>query len=163
MIGGSTGRDGVGGSQFASDALEGEDRSAVQIPDPFIEKLIIEAILEARDKKCINAMKDLGGGGLSCAISETAESLGIGIELDVENVHLRELDLSPDEIMISESQERMLVITSPKKFPKINKICKKFRIQCSMIGKVKKDKMMHVKKGKKTLALLPADLSLIHI
>ena len=157
LIGGSTGRDGVGGSQFASDALEGEDRSAVQIPDPFIEKLIIEAILEARDKKCINAMKDLGGGGLSCAISETAESLGIGIELDVENVHLRELDLSPDEIMISESQERMLVITSPKKFSKINQICKKFRIQCSMIGKVKKDKMMHVKKGKKTLALLPAD------
>jgi phosphoribosylformylglycinamidine synthase len=157
LIGGSTGRDGVGGSQFASDALEGEDRSAVQIPDPFIEKLIIEAILEARDKKCINAMKDLGGGGLSCAISETAESLGIGIEIDVQNVHLRESDLSPDEIMISESQERMLVITSPKKLSKLNQICKKFRIQCSVIGKVKKDKMMHVTKGKKTLALLPAD------
>ena len=157
LIGGSTGRDGVGGSQFASDALEGENRSAVQIPDPFIEKLIIEAILEARDEKCINAMKDLGGGGLSCAISETAESLGIGIEIDVQNVHLRESDLSPDEIMISESQERMLVITSPKKLSKINQICKKFRIQCSVIGKVKKDKMMHVTKGKKTLALLPAD------
>ena len=157
LIGGSTGRDGVGGSQFASDALEGEDRSAVQIPDPFIEKLIIEAILEARDEKCINAMKDLGGGGLSCAISETAESLGIGIEIDVQNVHLRESDLSPDEIMISESQERMLVITSPKKLSKIIQICKKFRIQCSVIGKVKKDKMMHVTKGKQTLALLPAD------
>jgi len=157
LIGGSTGRDGVGGSQFASDSLEGEDRSAVQIPDPFIEKLIIEAILESRDEKCINAMKDLGGGGLSCAISETAESLGIGIELDIKNVHLRESDLSPDEIMISESQERMLVITSPKKLSKIKKICEKFRIQCSIIGKVKKDKMMHVKKGKETLALLPAD------
>jgi len=157
LIGGSTGRDGVGGSQFASDSLEGEDRSAVQIPDPFIEKLIIEAILEARDKKCINAMKDLGGGGLSCAISETAESLGIGIELDVKNVHLRESDLSADEIMISESQERMLIITSPKKLSKIKKICEKFRIQCSVIGKVKKDKMMHVKKGKETVALLPAD------
>ena len=82
-------------------------------------------------------MKDLGGGGLSCAISETAESLGIGIEIDVQNVHLRESDLSPDEIMISESQERMLVITSPKKLSKINQICKKFRIQCSVIGKVK--------------------------
>tara|TARA_Y100000590_G_scaffold415305_1_gene512960 strand:- start:3955 stop:6111 length:2157 start_codon:yes stop_codon:yes gene_type:complete len=157
LLGGSTGRDGVGGSQFASDSLEGEDRSAVQIPDPFIEKLIIEAILEARDAKCINAMKDLGGGGLSCAISETAESLGVGIELDVQNVHLRESDLSPDEIMISESQERMLIITSPKKLSKIKEICTKFRIQCSVIGKVKKDKMMHVKKGKKTLALLPAD------
>ena len=157
LIGGSTGRDGVGGSQFASDALEGEDRSAVQIPDPFIEKLIIEAILECRDEKCINAMKDLGGGGLSCAISETAESLGIGIELDVKNVHLRESDLSPDEIMISESQERMLVISNPEKLSKIKQICNKFRIQCSVIGKVKDDKMMHVTNGDETLALLPAD------
>ena len=157
LIGGSTGRDGVGGSQFASDALEGEDRSAVQIPDPFIEKLIIEAILECRDENCINAMKDLGGGGLSCAISETAESLGIGIELDVKNVHLRESDLSPDEIMISESQERMLVISNPEKLSKIKQICDKFRIQCSVIGKVKDDKMMHVKNGDETLALLPAD------
>jgi phosphoribosylformylglycinamidine synthase len=157
LIGGSTGRDGVGGSQFASDALEGEDRSAVQIPDPFIEKLIIEAILECRDANCINAMKDLGGGGLSCAISETAESLGIGIELDVKNVHLREPDLSPDEIMISESQERMLVISDPANLSKIKQICDKFRIQCSVIGTVKEDKMMHVKNGTETLALLPAD------
>jgi len=157
LIGGFTGRDGVGGSQFASDALEGEDRSAIQIPDPFIEKLIIEAILECRDEKCINAMKDLGGGGLACAISETAESLGIGIELNVENVHLRESDLSPEEIMISESQERMLIISNPEKLSKIKQICDKFKIQCSVIGKVKKDKMMHVKNGDETLALLPAD------
>ena len=157
LIGGSTGRDGIGGSQFASDSLESEDRSAVQIPDPFIEKLIIEAILEARNEKCINAMKDLGGGGLSCAVSETAESLGIGIELDVNNVHTRESGLFPDEIMISESQERMLVITNKKKIKKLTEICEKFRIKCSVIGHVKKDKMMHVKKGRKTLALLPAD------
>ena len=89
--------------------------------------------------------------------SETAESLGIGIELDVKNVHLRESDLSPDEIMISESQERMLVISSPDNLSKIEKICDKFRIQCSVIGKVKEDKMMHVKNGNDTLALLPAD------
>jgi len=157
LIGGSTGRDGIGGSQFASDSLESEDRSAVQIPDPFIEKLIIEAILEARNEKCINAMKDLGGGGLSCAISETAESLGIGIELDVDKVHTRESGLLPDEIMISESQERMLLITSKEKLPKLKQICDKFRISCSTIGYVKNDKMMHVKKSKKTLALLPAE------
>jgi len=157
LIGGSTGRDGIGGSQFASDSLEGEDRSAVQIPDPFIEKLIIETILEARNEKCINAMKDLGGGGLSCAISETAESLGIGIELDVDSVHTRESGLSPDEIMISESQERMLIITSKQKLPKLRQICNKFRVTCSTIGHVKNDKMMHVKKAKKTLALLPAE------
>jgi len=157
LIGGSTGRDGIGGSQFASDSLEGEDRSAVQIPDPFIEKLIIETILEARNEKCINAMKDLGGGGLSCAVSEIAESLEIGIELDVNNVHTRESGLLPDEIMISESQERMLIITSKQKLPKLKQICNKFRVTCSTIGHVKNDKMMHVKKAKKTLALLPAE------
>jgi len=157
LIGGSTGRDGIGGSQFASDSLEGEDRSAIQIPDPFIEKLIIETILEARNEKCINAMKDLGGGGLSCAVSEIAESLEIGIELDVSNVHTRESGLLPDEIMISESQERMLIITSKQKLPKLRQICNKFRVTCSTIGHVKNDKMMRVKKAKKTLALLPAE------
>ena len=157
LVGGSTGRDGIGGSQFASDLLEDENRSAVQIPDPFIEKLIIETILEARNEKCINAMKDLGGGGLSCAISETAESLGIGIELDVDSVHTRESGLLPYEIMISESQERMLVITSKQKLPKLKQICDKFNVTCSVIGHVKNDKMMHVKKSKKTIALLPAE------
>jgi len=157
LIGGPTGRDGIGGSQFASDLLENEDRSAVQIPDPFIEKLIIETILEARNEKCINAMKDLGGGGLSCAISETAESLGVGIELDVDSVHTRESGLLPYEIMISESQERMLVITSKQKLPKLKQICDKFNVTCSVIGHVKNDKMMHVKKSKKTIALLPAE------
>jgi len=157
LVGGSTGRDGIGGSQFASDSLEDENRSAVQIPDPFIEKLIIETILEARNEKCINAMKDLGGGGLSCAISETAESLGVGIELDVDSVHTRESGLLPYEIMISESQERMLIITSKQKLPKLKQICDKFNVTCSVIGHVKNDKMMHVKKSKKTIALLPAE------
>lgn len=158
LLGGATGRDGVGGSQFASYSLESEDRSAVQIPDPFIEKLIIEAILEARDQKLIHAMKDLGGGGLSCAISETADALSIGIELDVNNVHTREDNMSPEEIMVSESQERMLVITSKKKSQKLKEICKKFRIQCSVIGYVKSNNLMKVKKGKKILANLPTHI-----
>ena len=157
-MGGSTGRDGIGGSQFASDSLESEDRSAVQIPDPFIEKLIIEAILEARNEKVIHAMKDLGGGGLSCAISETADALEIGIEMDVDKVHTRESDMHPDEIMVSESQERMLIVTSKTKFKKLQEICKKFRIGCSVIGTVKSDNQMHVKKGKKTFANLPTDV-----
>jgi phosphoribosylformylglycinamidine synthase subunit PurL len=158
LLGGPTGRDGIGGSQFASDSLESEDRSAVQIPDPFIEKLIIEAILEARNEKCIKAMKDLGGGGLSCAISETADSLDIGIELDVNNIHTRELNMNPDEIMVSESQERMLIITDNKKLKKLQDICKKYQIQCSVIGNVTTDKIMHVKKGSKTLASLPTKI-----
>jgi len=158
LLGGPTGRDGIGGSQFASDSLESQDRSAVQIPDPFIEKLIIEAILEARNENCIKAMKDLGGGGLSCAISEIADTLEIGIELDVNNIHTRESDMNSDEIMISESQERMLIITDNKKLKKLKDICKKFRIQCSVIGQVKTDNIMHVKKGSKTLASLPTQI-----
>lgn len=158
LLGGSTGRDGIGGSQFASDSLESENRSAVQIPDPFIEKLIIEAILEARNQDLIHAMKDLGGGGLSCAVSETADALSIGIEMDVNKVHTRESDMNPDEIMVSESQERMLIVTNNDKFKKLQKICKKFRITCSVIGHVTFDNMMHVKKGKKTCANLPTDV-----
>lgn len=155
LLGGSTGRDGIGGSQFASDALESEDRSAVQIPDPFIEKLIIEAILEARNQNLIHAMKDLGGGGLSCAVSETADAMEVGIEMNVDNVHTRESDMHTDEIMISESQERMLIITDKTKLKNLQQICKKFRIGCSVIGRVKSDNKMRVKKGNKTFADLP--------
>ena len=158
LIGGSTGRDGMGGSQFASDSLESEDRSAVQIPDPFIEKLIIEAILEARHAKLIHAMKDLGGGGLSCAVSETADALEVGIEMDVDKVHTRESGMHPEEIMVSESQERMLIVTSKPKLKKLQDICKKFRIGCSVIGKIKSDHQMLVKKDKKTFANLPTDV-----
>ncbi len=158
LMGGSTGRDGIGGSQFASDSLESENRSAVQIPDPFIEKLIIEAILEARNDKLIHALKDLGGGGLSCAISETAETLNIGIEMDVDKVHTKESDMHPDEIMVSESQERMLIVTNKVKLKKLQAICKKFRIGCSVIGSVKFDNNVHVKKGNKTFANISADI-----
>lgn len=158
LIGGFTGRDGIGGSQFASDSLEAENRSAVQIPDPFVEKLIIEVILEARNEKLIHAMKDLGGGGLSCAVSETADALSIGIELDVDKVHTREPKMSPEEIMVSESQERMLVITSNEKLKRLRKICKKYNVQCSAIGKVRKNNLMHVKKRDKLLSNLPTDV-----
>ncbi|MGV7226548.1 MAG: phosphoribosylformylglycinamidine synthase subunit PurL [Nitrosopumilus sp.] len=158
LMGGSTGRDGIGGSQFASDSLESEDRSAVQIPDPFIEKLIIEAVLQARSDGLIHAMKDLGGGGLSCAVSETADAMEVGIEMDVEKVHTRESDMHPDEIMVSESQERMLIVTSKEKLSKLEEICNKFRIGCSVIGDVKFDNNVHIKKGENTVANLPADV-----
>jgi phosphoribosylformylglycinamidine synthase subunit PurL len=158
LMGGSTGRDGIGGSQFASDSLESEDRSAVQIPDPFIEKLIIEAVLQARNDGLIHAMKDLGGGGLSCAVSETADAMDIGIEMDVDKVHTRESDMNPDEIMVSESQERMLIVTSKTKFKKLEEICNKFRIGCSVIGHVTFDNNIHIKKGENTVANLSADV-----
>jgi len=156
LVGGSTGRDGIGGSQFASDTLESENRSAVQIPDPFIEKLIIEAILEARNKKCIKAIKDLGGGGLSCALSETADVLSVGTQIDLNQVHAREDGMSPTELMISESQERMLIITDKKKITKLKEICNKFGIPYSIVGEIKDNNLLHVKAGKNVIASLPA-------
>ena len=136
LLGGPTGRDGMGGAQFASDRLESEDRSAVQIPDPFIEKMIIEAVLEARREGLLHAVKDLGGGGLSCAISETADALSIGISMDVSKVHTRGAKMLPHEIMVSESQERMLIITPNSKLKRLQEICEKFGVACSDIGKV---------------------------
>lgn len=158
LIGGPTGRDGIGGSQFASDSLESQDRSAIQIPDPFIEKLIIEVVLEARNQKLIHAMKDLGGGGLSCAISETSDALGVGMQIDLDSVHTRESDMNPSEIMTSESQERMLIITDTQKLAALQEICKKFRVGCSVIGAVTTDNMMNIKKGTETFANLSVDV-----
>ena len=159
LLGGSTGRDGMGGSQFASDSLDSEDRSAVQIPDPFMEKLLIEVVLEARNAGVIHAMKDLGGGGLSCAISETAHALGVGIEMDVMAVHTRETGMRAEEIMTSESQERMLVITDGGKGVKtVQDICAKFDMPCSVIGTVKTDGVMRVREGGDTIAEMPADV-----
>ena len=155
LMGGATGRDGIGGSQFASDTLESDDRSVVQIPDPFIEKLIIEAVLDARDAGVIHAMKDLGGGGLACAVSETASTLGVGIDVDVERVHARE-EMDPWEIMVSESQERMLLVTDAGGIKKLEEICKKYRIGCSAIGIVTADGAVRIRKNQEVFACLPA-------
>ena len=158
LIGGPTGRDGIGGSQFASDSFAAEDRSAVQIPDPFAEKLIIEAIIEARRARLIHALKDLGGGGLSCAISETADALNIGMKIDIDLIHTREQDMRPDEIMISESQERMLVITNNIKLGALEEICAKFSLECSVIGNVTANGYMHITKNGETCANMPANI-----
>ncbi len=156
LLGGPTGRDGMGGAQFASDSLKSEDRSAVQIPDPFIEKMIIEAILDARREGLLHAVKDLGGGGLSCAISETADALSIGIRMDVSRVHTRGSKMLPHEIMVSESQERMLIITTRSKLKRLQEICKKYGVACSDIGQVTSDGLMHVKNGAKTVVKIRA-------
>ena len=156
LLGGPTGYDGVGGAQFASDSLEAEERSAVQIPDPFIEKLVLEVILESRP--FIKAVKDLGGGGLACAVSETADSLGVGITMDTERVHVRNPGMTPSEIMISESQERMLVITDDPGLEEIRRSCSKFRVRCSVIGTVDGSGYVTVSRAGETLASMPAGL-----
>ncbi len=158
LAGNSTGKDGIHGASFASKNLEEENRSAVQIPDPFLEKILLEATIEAIQKNCIKAIKDLGGGGLSCCLSETADNLRKGFEIELSNVHLRQSDITDTEIMISESQERMLFITSKKKKKKLFKILEKHNIRYSVIGKVNNKKNLLIKKEGLAIADMPAEL-----
>lgn len=156
LVGGSTGRDGIHGSSFASKELNVEDRSAVQIPDPFAEKLIIEGLLEAVDQGCVKAMKDLGGGGLSCCLSEISFTLGKGLDVDISRVHLKEDEMSPSEIMISESQERMLVITDQVKLEGLIKILDKYSVRYSIIGVVNENKNLIIRHRGKIVMNMPA-------
>ncbi|MFN2434792.1 MAG: phosphoribosylformylglycinamidine synthase subunit PurL [Nitrososphaeraceae archaeon] len=137
LAGNPTGKDGIRGASFASKLLDNEeDRSAVQIPDPFLEKLLIEATIEATNSNCINATKDLGGGGLSCCLSELSHLVEKGFEIELSTVHTKVDDISPNEIMISESQERMVYIINKERLSRFADIFAKFGITYSIIGKV---------------------------
>jgi phosphoribosylformylglycinamidine synthase subunit PurL len=159
LAGGSTGRDGIHGASFASAVLEDEDnRSAVQIPDPFLEKLLLEATMEAVEHDCIKAMKDLGGGGLACCLSETADSLGRRFEIELENVHTKHQDMSAAEIMMSESQERMLYITDKSKLKKLISIFDKYEIRHAIIGTVKDGSTVEIRFRGDIVASLPSNV-----
>ncbi|MCS7115971.1 MAG: phosphoribosylformylglycinamidine synthase subunit PurL [Nitrososphaerota archaeon] len=161
LAGGSTGRDGIHGVTFASKVLSErseEERSAVQVPDPFMKKLIIDATLEVVESGYVSGLKDLGGGGLTCALSEVAAKGGCGVEVYLDKVHLREPDMDPVEIMLSESQERMLFIVKEEGVEKVCKIFEKYGVPYSIIGKVTSDKYLTVKMKGKVLARLPAEM-----
>jgi phosphoribosylformylglycinamidine synthase len=158
LAGGSTGRDGIHGASFASKALEEENRSAVQIPDPFLEKLLIEATMDAVNAKCVKAVKDLGGGGLSCCLSETADKIGKGIEVDISKVHVREHGMTPAELMISESQERMLYVVDEAHLEQLFSILNKYEISYSVIGKVSDHGDLVVRYNSNLIAQMPARL-----
>lgn len=137
LAGNPTGKDGIRGASFASKLLDdNENRSAVQIPDPFLEKLLIEATIEATKKNCINATKDLGGGGLSCCLSELSHLVEKGFEVELSSVHTKVPDITPNEIMISESQERMMYIINKSKMSIFGEIFTKYGITYAIIGKV---------------------------
>ena len=159
IVGGSTGRDGIRGASFASKTLREEsdrERSAVQVPDPFAKKLIIEAVLEAVEAGVVRGMKDLGGGGITCGLSEMAAKAGTGIEVNLENLRTREPDMAPAEIMISESQERMILVVRPADEEKLVKILDKWEVGYSRIGRVTTDGVLLVKQGQKIFAKAPA-------
>ncbi|TVP41614.1 phosphoribosylformylglycinamidine synthase subunit PurL [Candidatus Nitrosocosmicus arcticus] len=156
--GNATGLDGIHGASFASKNLEEENRSAVQIPDPFLEKMLMEATLEAIENDCIKTMKDLGGGGLSCCLSETADSLKKGFLIDLSTIPLKQTNMTDAQIMISESQERMLYIVNEKKKLEFFKIFDKYNVNYSEIGYVTDDLNLSVVRGGNTLACMPANI-----
>ncbi len=159
IIGGSTGRDGIRGASFASRTLTGKsdtERSAVQVPDPFIKKLIIEGVLEAAEVGLVRGMKDLGGGGLTCGLSEMAAKGGMGVEIDLDNLRTREPNMESSEIMISESQERMILIVRPADEEKLKKILDKWELGYSRIGQVTRDGILLIKRGQQVVAKAPA-------
>src|SRR5690348_15818978 len=123
LLGARTGRDGIGGvSVLASATFDSESqqrRPSVQVGDPFTEKLLIEACLEMYDRGLVAGIQDLGGAGLTCALSETAADAGTGMRVTLEAVPLREPSMSPEEILASESQERMLLIVEPSKVDEV--------------------------------------------
>ncbi len=159
LVGGRTGRDGIRGASFASKTLTDKsdmERSAVQVPDPFTKKLIIEAILEAVEANIIQGMKDLGGGGLTCGLSEIAAKDGTGIEVDLDKVLTREPDMQPAEIMISESQERMLLLIREKDERRLVRILEKWELGYEKIGRVTKDGLLIIRQGNEIVAKAPA-------
>jgi len=161
IVGGATGRDGIRGASFASKTLgpeSEEDRPAVQVGDPLTEKLLIDAVLEAIEAGYIKAAKDLGGGGLTCAISEMAADGDKGVEIDISKLHLREEGMTPYEIMLSESQERMLLSIDPRYLEDIEKIFEKYDLPFAIIGRVTDTGRIIVKFNNEIVVDLPAKI-----
>jgi phosphoribosylformylglycinamidine synthase II len=159
IAGNSTGKDGIHGASFASKVLDDADsnRSAVQIPDPFMGKLLIDATMECVNARCVKAIKDLGGGGLACCLSELADKLGKGMSIDLANLHIRE-HMSVEEIMISESQERMLYIVEPSRLSTFKEIMDKYEIPYSVLGYVTDDGYLDIKYDGRKIARIKASI-----
>jgi len=161
LVGSSTGRDGIAGAAFASVELGPESESKrpqVQIGDPFSEKLLIEATLEAIKTGAVVGMQDMGAAGITSSTSETAARAGMGMELDLDEVPLREKGMTPFEIMLSESQERMLLIVKKGEEEKIKKVMEKWGLHCAPIGVVTPDGILRVKHRGEVVAEVPAKL-----
>jgi phosphoribosylformylglycinamidine synthase II len=158
-IGAPTGRDGMGGASFASVELTEESeekKSAVQVGDPFMEKLLLEACLELLETGSIVGLQDLGAAGLTSACCETATRGEGGMEIDVSKVPRREKGMLPVEIMISESQERMLLIVEKGREDEVRKIVEKWGLHAVTIGKVTDNGRLVVKDKDEVVADVPA-------
>ena len=158
-VGAETGRDGLAGAAFASRDLteeSREDRPAVQVGDPFKEKLLLEACLELLATDAVAGIQDMGAAGLTCSTCETASRGGSGVEIDLNLVPQREPGMTPYEILLSESQERMLIIVKAGREAEVQAIFDKWDLPCARIGVVRDDGMMRVRVGDRVAAEIPA-------
>mgnify|MGYP001197090937 CR=1 FL=1 len=159
--GSKTGRDGIGGCSILAssefEAAEIEKRPTVQVGDPFTEKCLIEATLEALETDVVLGIKDMGAAGLTCSSAEMAAAGDVGIEIDLDKIPLREKGMEPWEIMMSESQERMLLCVKKGKEGKILKIFRKWGLDAVVAGKVIKAKKAIIKSKGKVIADAPTE------
>ena len=159
LIGAKTGRDGIGGASFASTELDessDEDRPAVQIGDPFSEKLLIEACLELRGLDYVIGLQDCGAAGLTSSLCEMASRGDSGLDIELSKVPKREEGMNPFEIMLSESQERMIVVIKKGKEEEIKKIFDKWGLDSAVIGRVTNDGKFRIRDKGEIVADIPA-------
>ncbi|MEZ5175288.1 MAG: phosphoribosylformylglycinamidine synthase subunit PurL [Acidimicrobiia bacterium] len=160
LLGNATGRDGIGGASILASASfeEGDEekRPNVQIGDPFEEKKLIEACLELYERGLVVAIQDLGAAGMSCATSEVAGNGGVGMDVDLDRVHVREEGMTPGEILMSESQERMLAIVTPQHEAEVLALADRWEIDASTIGTVTEGPELRVYAGGELVAEVPA-------
>jgi phosphoribosylformylglycinamidine synthase subunit PurL len=159
LFGARTGADGIGGvSVLASETFDDSGpsrRPAVQVGDPFAEKVLIECCLELFAAGVVAGIQDLGGAGLSCATSELASNGGRGMKVQLKNVLLRDESLTPEEILMSESQERMMAIVPKKHLKSFKKIVDRHEVEFSVLGKVIKKDRLHINWGKEEIVNVP--------
>jgi phosphoribosylformylglycinamidine synthase subunit PurL len=159
LMGASTGRDGIGGASVLASAElgEGDDakRPSVQIGDPFEESKLVECCLELLGAGLLVALQDLGAAGLTSSAAEMASGGGTGIDIDVGRVPLREADMEPFEIMVSESQERMLAVVEPAKVDEVFAICEKWQVGPAAIGEVTGSGLFRVLKADEVVGEMP--------
>ncbi len=158
--GSKTGRDGIHGATMASAEFDQDleqKRPNVQVGDPFKEKLLLEACLEVMAKDLIIGIQDMGAAGLTCSTSEMTAKSGTGIEIDLELVPQREEGMTPYEIMLSESQERMLIVSKKEKIKEVQEIFAKWDLDAIIIGHVDEGGRLKVKSGGETVVDIPVD------
>ena len=161
LVGAQTGRDGIHGASFASlelDASAEERRPAVQVGNPFLEKCLLEACMELQDVEGVIAVQDLGAAGLSSSVAECAARAGAGARVDVARVPRRERGMTPYEVMLSESQERMLVVVERGREPAVSELFARWDLEAAAIGEVTDDGLLVVLEEGVAVARLPVGL-----